>query len=267
MNPVEWQIEAELVIASAEVEDVRLALFARLAECYGIHDGLFPIGMRHAIDYKTKPLHELGVGLRDAQHLAALKYLEDLTRRAPQEQLSWTRRYFKEHLRLGSRPLVKFVDKLLRATVIFGTSASKIGPVVVESGTQSGIRPALRLNSAPQATPANRRRQISPQSGRALEVLGHAIEYLVDEYALQVGTLGSLHAEDPQVQSIQMLMAANRSVYFGCPVAPTLRDRLDGLARLREARKLNMRAGSTDDAGALVVPEEGSPNLARQRAG
>ena len=265
MNISKWQEEAERILASAEIEDVRLALFARLADRYGIRDGIFPIGIRHAIDYKTKPLHELGVSATDAQHLAALKYLEDLERRAPQEQFSWTRRYFKERLNLaypGSRPLVKFVDKLLRTTVIFGTSASSIGPVVAESATQSGIRPALRLNSAPPATPANRRRQISPQIGRALEALGHAIEYLADEYALQVGTSASLHTEDPQVQSIQMLKAASRTVYYECPVAPTFRERLHGLATLREARKRNMHAGWTAAAGALVLPGEESPNSA-----
>ena len=30
---------------------------------------------------------------------------------------------------------------------------------------------------------ANRKRRISPQAGRALEILGHSIEYLVDEIA------------------------------------------------------------------------------------
>jgi hypothetical protein len=255
MNPVEWQSEAEFVIASAEIEDVRLALFARLAERYGIRDGVFPIGIDHTIDYKTKPLHQLGVGVKDAQHLAALKYLEDLTRRASQEQFSWTRLYFKERLRVayrGSSPPEKFVDKLPRTTVIFGTSGSKSGPVVgqsanqnvAQSANQNGVRPALSLNSALPDTRATRRRQISPQSGRALEILGHAIEYLADEYALQVGTFGSLHTKDPQLQSIKMLMAASRSVYYECPTAPTFRERLHGLASLREARNSAMqRAG------------------------
>ncbi len=32
-----------------------------------------------------------------------------------------------------------------------------------------------------------RRRRISPQAGHALEILGHAIEYLADEYVHQAG--------------------------------------------------------------------------------
>jgi hypothetical protein len=270
MNPVEWQSEAEFVIASAEIEDVRLALFARLAERYGIRDGVFPIGIGQAIDYKTKPLHQLGVGVKDAQHLAALKYLEDLARRESQERFSWTRLYFKERLRVayrGSSPPEKFVDQLLRTTVIFGISGSKSGPMVAQSANQSGADSALVRNSALPGTRATRRRQISPQSGRALEILGHAIEYLADEYALQVGTFGSLHTEDPQLQSIQMLMAASRSIYYECLMAPTLRERLHGLGSLREARKSAMQAGGLADGGALVILGERSPNSSGQRAG
>jgi hypothetical protein len=271
MNPVEWQSEAEFVIASAEIEDVRLALFARLAERYGIRDGVFPIGIGQAIDYKTKPLHQLGVGVKDAQHLAALKHLEDLARRESQERFSWTRLYFKERLRVayrGSSPPEKFVDQLLRTTVIFGISGSESGPMVAQSANQSGADSALVRNSALPGTRATRRRQISPQSGRALEILGHAIEYLADEYALQVGTFGSLHTEDdPQLQSIQMLMAASRSVYYECPTAPTFRERLHGLASLREARKSAMQAGGAPIGGALVILGKESPNSSGQRAG
>jgi hypothetical protein len=64
------------------------------------------------------------------------------------------------------------------------------------------------------------RRQISPISGMALEALGHAIEYLADEYALHAGRLAAIHAHDPQVEAIQILMAANRAVYYDCPIVP-----------------------------------------------
>jgi hypothetical protein len=58
--------------------------------------------------------------------------------------------------------------------------------------------------------------------GRALEILGHAIEYLADEF---VHAEGSLSAQDAQVQAIQLLMATNREVYFSCPEVRTLGDR------------------------------------------
>lgn len=76
------------------------------------------------------------------------------------------------------------------------------------------------------------RRRVSPQAGRALEILGHAIEYLTDEY---VHAGGNFCARDPQVQAIQMLMALNRQVYFECPEVPSLMERCLGLLHLREA--------------------------------
>lgn len=69
------------------------------------------------------------------------------------------------------------------------------------------------------------RRQITPRTGFALEILGHAIEYLADEYALASGAQPSLRAEDPEVQAIRLLMAANRQVYYSCPVIPSMSDR------------------------------------------
>jgi hypothetical protein len=72
------------------------------------------------------------------------------------------------------------------------------------------------------------RRRISPISGMALEALGHAIEYLADEYALNAGRLPAIHAHDPQVEAIQILMAANRQVYYDCPVVPHMTERIAG---------------------------------------
>jgi hypothetical protein len=77
-----------------------------------------------------------------------------------------------------------------------------------------------------------RRRQITPQAGRALEILGHAIEYLTDEF-VQEG--GSFSAGNPQLEAIQLLMALNRQVYFSCPVAPTLGERCRALLRFHPA--------------------------------
>jgi hypothetical protein len=112
VNPVEWHKEAESVIASAEIEDVRLALIARLKERYGIGSGVLPHPTGE-INYLIEPL--LGVTATDAQRLAALKHLQALD-----ERLSWTRRYFEERLGpifRGPRPFTRFVDKLLRTTL------------------------------------------------------------------------------------------------------------------------------------------------------
>jgi len=71
-----------------------------------------------------------------------------------------------------------------------------------------------------------RRRRIDRQSGRALEILGHAIEYLTDEFIHQGAALSS---NDAQVQAVQLLMALNRQVYFNCPEVPTFGERCQAL--------------------------------------
>lgn len=73
---------------------------------------------------------------------------------------------------------------------------------------------------------ARARRRISPISGRALEILGHAVEYLADEFVLASGALPSIHIHDPQVEAMQLLMQANRAVYFACPLVPSMRIRM-----------------------------------------
>ncbi|WP_157439685.1 hypothetical protein [Terracidiphilus gabretensis] len=83
------------------------------------------------------------------------------------------------------------------------------------------------LQAAPPAAQAlplhvSRRRRIDRDSGRALEILAHAIEYLADEY---VHHGGQLKGSDGQVQAMQILMAANRSIYIACPEIPTLEQR------------------------------------------
>jgi hypothetical protein len=81
--------------------------------------------------------------------------------------------------------------------------------------------------SAPVATPIQsqriKSRRITPQAGRALEILGHAIEYLTDEFVHREGTLS---ANNAQLEAVQMLMAVNRQIYYDCPEAVGLSERL-----------------------------------------
>ena len=72
------------------------------------------------------------------------------------------------------------------------------------------------------------RRRTTPEAGFALEILGHAIEYLADEYAHEAGSLSSIHSQDPRVEAMQLLMAANRQVYYACPLVPSLSKRILG---------------------------------------
>jgi len=77
-----------------------------------------------------------------------------------------------------------------------------------------------------------RRRRISPEAGHALEILGHAIEYLADEF---VYAGEPVSARDAQVQAVQLLMSLNREIYLGCPEVPTFADRFRALLHLGTA--------------------------------
>jgi len=77
-----------------------------------------------------------------------------------------------------------------------------------------------------------RRRLIRPEAGRALEILGHAIEYLADEYAHRGG---SFSAHDGEVEALQLLMGLNREIYLECPEAPSMSERWRDLLHPRVA--------------------------------
>ncbi len=65
----------------------------------------------------------------------------------------------------------------------------------------------------------NRRRSISPGTGRALLTLGHAIEYLTNQI---VDEGGPFTADNSQMQAMQLLMAINHRIYSECPEVPPL---------------------------------------------
>ena len=93
------------------------------------------------------------------------------------------------------------------------------------ASTASGFSLHARSSATavqPRVLEQKRPRRISPEAGHALEILGHAIEYLSDELAHNGG---EMTGHNPQVQAVQLLMALNRDVYFSCPEAPGLGDR------------------------------------------
>jgi hypothetical protein len=94
---------------------------------------------------------------------------------------------------------------------------------------------AVRV-SAPAASAArvhsNRRRRITPQAGHALEILGHAIEYLADEYVHQGGDMSPRNG---QLDAVQLLMARNREIYYECPEVVTVGDRVRAMLHFRAA--------------------------------
>jgi hypothetical protein len=70
-------------------------------------------------------------------------------------------------------------------------------------------------------------------------MLGHAVEYLADEHALECMSerrrlAGGLH---PKIEAIELLMERNREVYYECPVIPTVRERLRTMLGLAHRQK------------------------------
>ena len=85
------------------------------------------------------------------------------------------------------------------------------------------------LENILQAGGRARRRRISPEAGHALETLGHAIEYLSDEF---VHSGGALTAHNAQVEAVQLLMGINRQIYFDCPIVPSFSERCRALLHI-----------------------------------
>ena len=72
------------------------------------------------------------------------------------------------------------------------------------------------------------RRRITPEAGRGLEKLGHAADYLTDEFVCN----GCRFGEDcGRLQAIQLLASLNRQIYFACGVEPSFRERVESLFR------------------------------------
>jgi hypothetical protein len=111
--------------------------------------------------------------------------------------------------RAASQPLDSSISKVANAGEMFLMTTTSVPLRSVASARSRALPEIVR----------DRRRRIDPASGRALEILGHAIEYLADEHAHRGG---SLSAEDPLVSAMQILMECNREIYFACPVVPTL---------------------------------------------
>jgi hypothetical protein len=79
------------------------------------------------------------------------------------------------------------------------------------------------------------RRRPSPQQGRALEILGHSIEYLVDSYI----AIASSDGNKDDVEAAEILMKLNLQIFNECPEIVSVFERLrNSLRRLRDATTL-----------------------------
>lgn len=68
----------------------------------------------------------------------------------------------------------------------------------------------------------NRPRRVSFRADRALEIIGHAIEYLSDESFRETS---SGQEDRARLEAVQILMSVSRKIYFACPPARPLSER------------------------------------------
>jgi hypothetical protein len=55
-----------------------------------------------------------------------------------------------------------------------------------------------------------------------MQILGHAIEYLTEEFINQAGPIP---ANSKQLEAVRLLMALNRQVHLECPELPSVGER------------------------------------------
>ena len=98
------------------------------------------------------------------------------------------------------------------------------------TATTTDFAALTRVESA--TSPRAARRRISRQAGRALVILGHAIDHLTEDF---VSSGAEFYSGNSQLEAVRLLMACNREVYFDCPEIPSLSKRLCALLVRRAA--------------------------------
>jgi hypothetical protein len=101
------------------------------------------------------------------------------------------------------------------------------------STTTNGVTNSSTVDSGASSASRPLRRTISPEAARALKILGHAIEYLANEFLHDDAPPGH---DNPRLQAVRLLMALNRQTYFECPMEPvalSFRERCREIFRTR----------------------------------
>ena len=77
-------------------------------------------------------------------------------------------------------------------------------------------------------TRSNVHRRITAETGRGLEKLAHALEYLTDEFT-HAGCDGVY--DYGRLEAIELLASLNRQLYFACEVEPSFVERVRSICR------------------------------------
>jgi hypothetical protein len=133
------------------------------------------------------------------------------------------------------------VDSVLLSSEEENTAADGRAEGAKTMATTASSRNLTAIScSASQGRPvraSGRSRRMTPAAGRAIEMLGHATEYLADEFALECMSDKALATAGthPQLEAIELLKARNREIYLSCPELPTLGEWVRSLLRVLRA--------------------------------
>jgi len=105
--------------------------------------------------------------------------------------------------------------------------------VVGGTSTAADLAPNGAEERAPRASGEVILRRGSVAQGRALEMLGHAVEYLVDSRMFH----GGEQIQRDEQEALQILMRLSRAVFAECPEVISLRKRLKGWLSERLVRQ------------------------------
>jgi hypothetical protein len=72
----------------------------------------------------------------------------------------------------------------------------------------------------------HRRRVLSREQGRALETIGHAVDYLTDSYIHEGADHGVLDFRGPGLDAVHILVGAQRQIHSSLPFVEPFRLRL-----------------------------------------
>ena len=152
-----------------------------------------------------------------------------LTRKAGREYLEWLKEHPEpETITIHPLALVELAERAQAMTAVVKAIAAETQAVEQEcnaagfDGRGNWHDPQLDGLRGDIEYERSRHRSISRDAGRALEALGHAIEYLTDQF-VENGVY-----DKGDLEAISLLMRLNREVYYECPVAPTLWERVKG---------------------------------------
>jgi len=99
-------------------------------------------------------------------------------------------------------------------------ATSTVAGIHVNSSTRQAAARAI----APESR-RNRphRRRLSEKAKDALVMLGHASEYLIDDYIYEGG---QFNIAEPRLQAGLLMISKSREIYFSCPEIPTHGERI-----------------------------------------